>query len=84
MVLLESIFLGIFALNLVFATCEIGQRVSNNCSGIEEEMVHLDWYLYPIEIQRMLIPVMIYIQKPVEIVFFGSLACSREQFKQVR
>ena len=77
-------FLGIMALNLVFVTCEIGQRVSNNCCGIEEEMVQLDWYLYPIKIQRMFIPMMIYVQKPVEIEFFGSFSCSREQFKQVR
>lgn len=81
--LLESIFYGIWALNLVFIVCEMGQRASNNWSSFEEEVIQLHWYLYPIKIQRMLIPLMLYAQKPVVFEFFGKFSCSREQFKKV-
>lgn len=83
-VLLESIFLGVAALNLVGATCEIGERLTSSCNGVEVQIYKLDWYLYPLEIKRLLIPMMVYAQKPVEINFFGTLSCSRQQFKQVR
>ena len=82
--LLESIFYGIWILSLVFIACEIGQRVSNNCSSFENEIIEFDWYLYPIGIQRMLISLIIYAQKPVVFEFFGSMVCSREQFKKVQ
>lgn len=84
MILLESIFFGFWALNLVLIICELGQRSSDTCSSYEEELItKLDWYLYPLEMQRMMIPMIIYSKKPVEFKFFGSLSCSREQFKKV-
>lgn len=81
----ELIFYGICGSNffLVCAACEMGQRSSDLYSNFEKEMIHLDWYLYPIEMQRILIPMTIYAPKSVEIKFFGSISCSREQFKKV-
>lgn len=81
--LLELIFCGIWALNFIFVVCELGQRGSDICNSFEEEIIQLDWYLYPIEIQQMLIPLIIYAQKSINIEFFGSLSCSRVQFKKV-
>ena len=81
--LLQSIFYGVLAIALVFSTCEIGQNLTNTFNEIEDAVYILDWYLYPIEIQQMLIPIMIYMQEPVFIKFFGSISCSEEQFKKV-
>ena len=81
--LLESIVYGVWAVNLVFAVCELGEQLCSNCNGIENEMVQMEWYLFPMKIQKILVPITIYAQKSVEIQFFGSLSCSREQFKRV-
>lgn len=81
--LLESIFYGTWALGFVFIVCELGQQGSDICSSVEEETIQFDWYLYTLEIQQMLIPLIIYAQKPVIFEFFGSHSCSRDQLKKV-
>ena len=82
-VLFESIFCGFWALMLVFAACEIGQRFTNLYNEINNEICLIDWYLPSIEIQRMLLTILMYTQQPVEITFFGSMSCTRAQFKRV-
>lgn len=81
---LASVFYGFWALNLVFAVCESVQRITNAFSDINDALDQLDWYLFPMEIQRLLITTTLYLQKPAEIAFFGSIQCSREQFTKVR
>lgn len=81
--LLQATFFGVLSTALTFATCEIGQRLQSTFTEIEDTVYQLQWYLYPIQIQRMLIPITIYTQQTVVIQFFGSIACSREQFKKV-
>lgn len=76
-------FLGFWALNLVFAACECVQRFTDAFGEINDVIDQLDWYLYPVEIQRLLIPIMMNAQKPVTINFFGSITCCREQFRKV-
>lgn len=83
MILLQSFFAGILAITTVLATSEIGHYVQN-VSDFNYTVSQLDWYRYPIKIQRMLVPVLIFVQKPVVIQFFGSFSSSREQFKKVR
>lgn len=81
--LLESLFYGIIALALIFVCCECVQRFTNAFDDIDDVLLQLHWYRYPVEIQRMLIPITIYLQKPVVIAFFGSIGASREQFQKV-
>lgn len=69
---------------LLFVTSEIGHRLHNAFDEIDDAICQLEWYQYPIEIQRILPLIMTYTQKPVVINFFGSFSCSREQFKRVR
>lgn len=83
-VLLESIFCGFWAFVVVFFANEIGQRFSASFEKIEYEFDQLNWYLYPIKLQRI-VPIMIVnVKQPIAIEFFGSAVCSREQFKKVR
>lgn len=83
LVLLEPITLCFGTLALVFVACESGQRFSNAFSEVGDAFSQLDFYLLPIEIQRILPPVIMYMQKPMFVQFFGNLSATREQFKKV-
>lgn len=81
--LLAAVFYCVWATNLVFAVCELGQRFSNAFSEIDGWIGELDWYLLPIEIKRILPTIILYVEQPFVVEFFGSMSCSREQFKKV-
>lgn len=83
-IFLESIFYGAWAVSMVFAACEFGQRFSIAFNEIDDVVGQTDWYLLPIEIKRMLPIIIINSQQPCALEFFGSLSCSREQFKKVK
>lgn len=68
---------------MVFFTCELGQLFTNTLSNVNDEFVQLDWYLFPVKVQRMLPTVINNVQKPVEIECFGIMSASRDQFKMV-
>lgn len=77
------IFSGFGALMLIFICCEFGQRFSNAYDELNDAVNRMDWYLIPIDLHRILLIVMINTQKPLDVNFFGSISCSREQFKRV-
>lgn len=78
-----SVFFGFWALVVVFGICEGVQRLTNAFGDINDTILQLHWYLYPMEIQRLIVPISMYAQKPVEIAFFGRIQCSRQQFRKV-
>lgn len=67
----------------VFIVCELGERACELFGTVDEVMDEIDWYLYPIEIKRILPIIMIVTQKPIYIELFGSITASRETFKRV-
>lgn len=74
----------IYAFGVLFVSCELGQRITvafDECSVMIDQF---DWYLFPVEIQRMLLIVINFAQQPIVIKCFGSAACDRETFKYVR
>lgn len=74
----------IYAFGILFVSCELGQRITvafDECSVIIEQF---DWFLFPVEIQRMLLIVIHFAQQSIVIKCFGSAACDRETFKYVR
>lgn len=64
-------------------SCEMGERACAMFGAVDETMDTIDWYLYPIEIQRMLPAIMIATQKPIYVELFGSITASRETFGKV-
>lgn len=72
-VLLESIFCGLWAWSLVLVLCEAGQQMIDTFGEIEEAFEQIDWYLLPIEIQRMMPQIIMYAQEPMVVRFFGSV-----------
>lgn len=75
---------GFFGFALIYVVCELSQRISNAFCDISDAIdTGYDWYLYPLELQRMLPLIMLPIQKPVVIRCFGCVQCSRRAFKNV-
>lgn len=66
----------------VGTACELGERTNEMFGAIDDTFNETDWYLYPIEVQRMLSAVMIVAQKPIYVELFGSVTASRETFRQ--
>lgn len=81
--LFESICLCFDALVLVLIPCEFGQQAGDAFGEVDDVLSQLDFYLLPIEIQRMLPKIIMYAQEPLVLQFFGSLCCTRDQFKKV-
>lgn len=80
---MESILYAVCSFGLVFNACEISQRSCDALNEMDDDIGQLDWYLCPAGIQRMLPIIMVNSQQPVIIKCFGSIACSRETFKEV-
>lgn len=70
-------------MNLVLVSCEAGQRFSDAFGKFSMDMVELNWYLLPMEIQRIFPTVVQLSQQEFVVQFFGDTSCSREQFKRV-
>lgn len=84
LVTIVTLFGEIFwAFAFIFFFCEFGERVSYGFEEINDTLNNLDWYLFPIEIQRMIPTTMIFFQAPVVVRIVGSFACSRYVFDRV-
>lgn len=79
----QSVLYGFCGVVLVFVACEMLQRFSNAFGEIDGEIEQLNWYLLPVDIQRILPTIKLYTQQAVAIEFFGSMSCCREQFQKV-
>lgn len=84
-VLLMTIFYASYAFGVVFVVCELCQRLTNAFSEITIVFGQLvKWYVLPSKFQQMILPtLLINLQKPVVITYFGSISCCRETFKRV-
>lgn len=83
MVLQLTIFEASFALAILLTACELCQRIENAFAEIDDMIDQFDWYLFPIEIQRILPIIITMAQKPITIECFGSISCNRDAFKKV-
>lgn len=67
----------------VFVCCELCQRAINACADVGDDFSTLDWYLYPIGIQKILLQIETNIHKLPEFQCFGNITCERIAVKQV-
>lgn len=81
--LFEAVFCGFLAIMLVFTACELGQRISDAFSSINDALDQFHWYLLPIDVQRILPTIIINAQQPLVVRCFGNVPCERETFKKV-
>lgn len=83
MILLVIVFIAGYAFGAVFLSCELGQRMNDAFGRIGIIICQCDWHLFPIEIKHMLLTILVILQQPVSMQYFGSVACNREVFKKV-
>lgn len=69
---------------IIFFFCESGERLSGKFEAIDDELYECDWYLFPMEIQRMVLILLSGTHAPVLLRGFGNIVCTREAFKDVR
>lgn len=78
-VLLKSLY----AFVMIFNYCEACETFRKYFDGFYDDLNRLNWYNYPINIQRMMVIVIATAQKPAEIVGYGNVLCTRNLFKSV-
>lgn len=66
-----------------FLCCEFAQMVTKQFDEFDNELCQCDWYLLPMEIQRMLPIFMSCTQQPAIFHGYGQIEGSRDTFKTV-
>ena len=72
-----------YAFGLIFAACELSQRLNLAFDECSEMFTQFEWYLFPEEIKRIWPTLINFVQQLVELGCFGTTACNRETFKSV-
>lgn len=70
-----------FLSNLVY--CEFGENVTHHFNLFDDELERCNWYLFPIDLQRLILITMLGSQQPEVIQGFANTACTRIAFKRV-
>lgn len=61
---------------------ELGQRVTDAFEEICDEISAFQWYLFPLQLQKLLPTILIETQRPVEMECFGSITATRDTLKK--
>lgn len=64
--------------------CNCGEMVSNRFEIIHDALCRCDWYLWPIDLQQIILIVLANTQRSTIVYGFGNVECSRESFKKVK
>lgn len=78
-----TIFYAFYAFGIVIIICELGQRLTNAFEEIGDVIDEFEWNLFSLEIQKILPTILMVVQQPVELRYFGSTSGLRETFKKV-
>lgn len=68
---------------VVFFSSEMCDRLTTAFIGIDYGFGQLNYYLFSMEIQRILPTILMNCQEPVALKFFGNISCNRMTFKGV-
>lgn len=81
--LLLLVYDAVNSLALIIICCELSQRTSEAFEGINDILMQYKWYLFPMELKRILPTMIITAQQPILLECFGSISCCRDCFKKV-
>ena len=73
----------IWTFTTIFFVCELGEKVTHQFNLFNEEICNCDWFLFPIEIQRIFLIVLLGAQQPAVIQGYANTTCTRDTFKNV-
>lgn len=82
--LTKSIFMIFWTSVLIFVFCEIGHLVTQQFEKFNAELNQCNWYLYSLEMQRILAIFMSNAHQSTYIRGIGNILCSRRKIKEVR
>lgn len=82
-VILTLLFQAFWSFELIFISCELGERVCNAFDEIGDTIDQLDWYLLPFEMQQLLPTIILNTKQPVVLQCFGNILCCREVLRNV-
>lgn len=68
---------------LIFATCELGEMVNGQFNMFNVKLNQCDWYLLPVDIQRIFVLTLVNSQNPITFCAYGNIPCSRKSLKKV-
>lgn len=68
----------------IFFVCNLGERVTYQFNEFNEKLHQCNWILFPIEIKRIYLFILLGSQRTVFIEGYLKTACTRETFKNVR
>lgn len=68
---------------ILLLVCVVGEMVTTAYGDLNETVYGLSWHLWPIKLQKNILPILIRTQKPVVFKGLFTLDCSRDTFKRV-
>lgn len=71
------------AFGLMFVYCDMGEQVTAEFGKIDDAIYQMDWHLFPIKTQRMILFIFMVAQQPVKFNGFGNFPATRETMKKV-
>lgn len=74
----------LMSLSSVSLSCELGHQVGYAFEKSSAAIDRMKWYLLPVEIWHMIPIIIAAAHEPIKFSVFGSVSCSREDFKMVR
>lgn len=75
--------LTMWSFALVLGACEFGHKLNDAYEQIDDKIVQFNWYHFPTDVRKMLPLFMGSAQQMIDLSVFGSIACDRENFKNV-
>lgn len=64
-------------------SCEFGEMLTNRFEALNDALGQYRWHLFPIEMQRIFLTVLVNAQQPIVVQGYGNTPCAREAFKKV-
>lgn len=80
---MSPVYLAIWSFITIYFYCELGEQVNSAFERFDKVLYSCDWYLFPMELQRMLPTFIAYVQQPVIIRGYGNTLCTRFAFNNV-
>ena len=81
--LLRLLVMVFWSFVMLFIFCENGETVTHQFQVFNVELRQFNWYILPINVQKMFIIVVANAQQPSFIRGFANAICLRESFKKV-
>ena len=80
--LIQPLTMMFWSFVVMFIYCDFGERISCGFEAVHNGIEECDWYLFPIEMQKMLLIIMA-ADEPIVLKGFANVVMTRETFKKV-